>query len=57
VGAYRVDDALLHVPLPQKLRRFDTMLIRVFFKINIMEQSHNAPVIGIRRIICFRKDI
>ena len=40
-----MNDVLSHTAFPQKLRCLQAMLIGVFLKINIMEQSYDSPVL------------
>ena len=42
-----MNDILRYAAFPQKFRRFQTVLGRIQFKINIMQQADDAPVICI----------
>ena len=55
MGHYAVNQFFRDPGLPQKLRRFQAVLLRVQFKINIVEKPHKAPEIllsAVAKLLC-----
>ena len=45
MGNDAMNDILRHAALPQKLRRFQTVLCRIQLEINVVQKADNSPVL------------
>ena len=47
---HRMDEPVLRADFPQKLRGLNAVLLRVFFKIHVMQKAHQPPEIFFRAV-------
>ena len=55
MAAHGVDQVVAAACLPQKLRRFLTVLLRPLLKVDVVEQAHRGPeirVLAIAQLVC-----